>query len=499
MQRYGQLSAKPPAKPPPEQNCYFIKMMLLGNSQVLSGGMPCQQGLLRRGEEFLPMSQESIRSLWEKYAEPTANLTPGQVQKLKNFRFRAFLWTRLLRNQRCQSSQMRVASDVLRHLMTKCIPRIRISPIRMPESPVKQAWELRGSVVYDPSGFMYNGIYHDWSPYHHHIKAITSHSKHPWIALMHSDGNVWIGKIGDRDNLFWLIHSPKKDEEKAKAFAFHPFKPLIAVAIQAQINVYNFSDLKPKLQFAVSFYESGYFCPRPKYSADHLDWNPDGTFLTAISEEKLSMCYFIDPDTQQVIGGFHGCAKYAELRSGIEIFSPNCSCFSVNGKQVVTGYTDGTLMARSAVHTAEQRLTLSCLKISDKVLPGQIVSIVAHPHNPSVFAIEVKAKWSRTSVLIVLVDHDGSFTITATIPDAKSPHFHEDWLLVSSRNRILFHHMNCCNIPCLVTEFFISQEIYRLFVEIDAFCVKSDPNGKTILYYSYDGKSSLCTAEIALS
>ena len=263
--------------------------------------------------------------------------------------------------------------------------------------------------------------------------------------------------------------------------------------------VYKISpSLKPELHFTVSFYESGYFCPKSKFSADNLGWNPAGTFLTAVSKQNLSMCFLLTPDTIEVIGGFHGGTKYAELCSFRGNISPDCSCFSPDGKLVVTGYPGGTLMLRSAVHTVEKGLSLSCLKILEKVLPGQIVKIVSHPHDPSVFAIQVTAEWSQTSVLIVLVSHDGSVTITATIPDAKRPHFHEDWLLVSSGKRILFHHMNRCNIPCLVTEFHL-QGNGTMRVEIDAFCVKTSPNGETILYYSSDGKSKLCTAEIALS
>jgi hypothetical protein len=257
--------------------------------------------------------------------------------------------------------------------------------------------------------------------------------------------------------------------------------------------------LKSKLHFKASFYESGYFCPKSKFSAKTLDWNATGTFLTAISAGNLSMCFYLKPDTNEVIGGFNGGMKYAELRSFQKgDIPPSCSCFSVDGGLVMTGYPSGTLMLRSAVHTVENGLSLSCLKISENVFPGQIVKIVSNPHDPSVFAIQVTAEWSQTSVLIVLVSHDGSVTITATIPDAKSPHFHKDWLLVSSRNKILFHHMNRCNIPCLVTEFHL-QGNGTMRVEIDAFCVKTSPNDKTILYYSSDGKSKLCTAEIALS
>lgn len=491
MQRNGQQPAKPP---PEQQNCDFIKMMLLATFQNISGGM-----LSLRGEELLTMSQESKRSLWQKYADQHACFTSGQVLMLKIFRFRAFLWAKLLGKQSWQPCQMRIRIEFLRHLMTKGIPRIRISPISMPEKHVIYSWQLQGSVVYDPSGYVYDDR-NVRSSYYPQIRVITSHSTQPLVALMHSDGKVWIGKVGDRDNLFRLIHSPKNQDENATAIAFHPVEPLIAVAVKARIMVYKISpSLKPELHFAVSFYESGYFCPRPKFSADKLDWNPTGTFLTAISRQNLSMCFFIKPDTIEVIGGYNGgTPKYAELRSFREDISPDCSCFSPDGKLVMTGYPDGTLMLRSAVHTVEKGFSLSCLKLSNKVLPGQIVKIVSHPHDPSVFAIQVTAEWSRTSVLIVLVNHDGSVKITATIPDAKSPHFHENWLLVSSGNRILFHHMNRCNIPCLVTEFHL-QGNGTMHVEIDAFCVKTSPDGKTILYYSSDGKSKLYSAEIALS
>lgn len=500
MQRYGQLSAKPPAKPPPEQNCDFIMIMILAWSQIQSGGMLLSEGILRTGEELLHMSQESKRSLWQKYADRHANLISRQVLMLKKFRFCAFLWAKLLGKQSWQPCQMRIRIDFLRRLMTKCIPRISISSIRMPESPVKEAWQLRGSVVYDPSGFMYNGIFHDWSEYHHHIKAITSHSKQSLIALMHSDGNVWIRKIGNSDNLFWLIHSPKKDEEKATAFAFHPDEPLIAVAVKAHIMVYRVSpSLKPELHFTVSFYESGYDPPKPKYSADKLDWNPDGTFLTAISEERLSMCYFIDPDTCEP-KSLHG-NKIAELiffRGNIqENMSPSCSRFAVGDNRLMIGYPDGTLMTGSAGNTAEKGLSLTFLKRFNHFLRGQIDRIEPHPHNPPVFAIQVDLPFSmKTDVFVVSVDKDGSsVTITATIANAKSPYFYEDWLIVSSENRFLFYHMNPCNIPRLVTEFHLPNNGMML-VRIGAFCVKTAPNGKVMLYYSISGESKLHSAEI---
>jgi WD40 repeat protein len=473
-------------------------MMLLGTSQLLSDGMLCQQGLLRRGEKLLPMSQESERSLWEKYAEPTANLTQRQRRKLMLFRLRAFLLARLLGKQSWQHAGIIVQPDVLRHLMTMDIPRIRISPIRMPESPVKQAWQLRGSVVYDSSGFVYNGMYHDWSQYHYDIKAITSHSNQSLIALMHSDGNVWIGKIGDPDNLFCLIHSSEKEGEKATAIAFHPFSEFIAVATPVKIKVYKLSpsSLKRELHFTVSFYESGSFCPKPRYSADTLDWNSDGTLLTASSSSDLSMVYFLNPVTIKVIGDlFHCGTKFGVIQ---EDMSPSCSCFSVGGNLVMTGYPNGTLETRRVEKTPKDGLCMMGLQRMNQILPGKIDNIVSYPYNPSVFAIGVSCRWSHSSVLIVLVDHDGSVTIIATIQDAKIPHFHGDWLLVSSGKRILFHHMNSRNIPCLVTEFHLPDN-GTMRVEIDAFCVKTSPNGKVMLYYAHDGKSNLCTAEITLS
>jgi WD40 repeat protein len=313
---------------------------------------------------------------------------------------------------------------------------------------------------------------------------------------MHSDGKVW---IGDRDNLFRLIHSPKNDDENATAIAFHPDEPLIAVAVNAHVIVYKISpSLKPELHLKVSFYESGYFCPRPKFSADKLDWNPTGTFLTAISAGNLSMCFYLKPDTNEVIGGFNGGMKYAELSSFQKgDIPPSCACFSSDGKLAVTGYPNGTIMTKTVEKTADG-FSLNCLKILENVSPGQIVKIVPHPHDPLVFAIEVEARWSQTSVLIVLVSHDGSVTITATIPDAKSPHFHKDWLLVLSRNKLMVHQINRSNIPCLVTEFHLRNS-GTFSQDIGAFFVETTPNGEVILYYSLRcGGSKLHMAKISL-
>ena len=495
MKRYGQ----PPAKPPPEQNCDFIMIVLLAMSQIQSGGMLWSEGILRTGEELLHMSQKSKRSLWNKYADQHACFTSGQVLMLKIFRFRAFLWAKLLGKQSWQPCSMRIRIDSLRHLMTKCIPRIRIAPIRMPERPVKEAWQLRGSVVYDPSGFMYNGRSHDWSECHHQITAITSHSKQPFIALMHSNGNVSIGKNDDMDGLFRVIHSTELEDGNATAMKFHPVMPIIAVAEKVRIMGYTISpSLKRELHFSVSFYESGYLCPKPKFSADNLNWNATGTFLTAISAENLSMCWFLDPATFKVRNGFNGGIKYAELRSfQKDDMPPSCSCFSKDGNLVMTGYSDGTLMTRMAVNTADKGWSLVDPKITHNFCPGKITKVISGPFNHSVFAIEVKSGWSQTSVLIVSVNHDGSVTITATIPDAKSPHFHEDWLLVLRENRILFYRMDRCNTPYLVTEFQLPDNGMML-VRIGAFCVITTPDGKVMLYYSISGESKLYGAEITL-
>jgi len=483
---FKRLKMQSRGEPDGEQSCTFILFMIY--AAHLSGNMLQQLGLLMTGKELMPMSPESRQSLLRKLAEQLANLTQNQRRKLIESRFRAVLVARLLGKQSWQRAPMRIPVDVLRHLMTKCIPRIRIAPIRMLEMPVKPAWQLTGSVVYDPSGYICSKG--NWDKYHHRVIVIESHPNKPLVALMHSDGNVWIGKTGDPDNLFQQIHSSKNEAEKATAIAFHPSGNLIAVAILAQIIVYEISPaLKPKLHFKASFYESGYFCPKSKFSANTLDWNPTGTFLTAISAGNLSMCFYLKPDTNEVIGGFNGGMKYAELCLFQENMSPSFSCFSVDGKLVVTGYSDGTIMARSAEYTPKTGVTLSCLKIMHRILGGQIDKIVPHPHNPSVFAIEVQVGWSHTVVLIVLVSHDGSVTITATIPDAKSPHFHEDWLLVSSGNRILFYKMDRYNIPFLVTEFH-SQEI-------GTFCVKTTPDGKDMLIYSHKlGGSKLYMAAI---
>jgi hypothetical protein len=491
-----QRSGHPIAKPPPKQKCDFIVMMLLAATQALSGTILRQTGFLRTGENLLLMSQETKKSLWKKYAEPSTNLTSRQRLAIMNSRLRDLLLARLVGKQSWQHAPMRIPLEVLCHLMTMGIPRITIYSNRMPEKPVKPTWHLTGSVVYDLSGYIC--AYGGWSPYNSTIKAITSHSRQPWIAVMHFDGKVWIGIKGDCENLFHLVHSPITDTEKATAISFHPLKPLIAVAVNARIMVYKISQsLKPELHFKASFHESGYYCPRPKFSADSLGWNLTGTFMTAISKGNLSMGFYIKPDTTGVIGDFYGGINYAGLRSIGEDISPTCSCFSLDGKLVITGYDNGTLLTRRAEQT-DMGFTLRNLMLMNQFLTGKVDQIVPHPHNHSVFAIGMSRGLMHFYVLIVLVNDDGSVTIIATIPNAKSPHFHEGWFLVSSGEKILFHKMNRCNIPCLVTEFHL-QGNGPFGVRIDAFCVITAPDGKVMLYYSISGESKLCTAKIALS
>ena len=482
---------QPHGKPPPggEQSCTFILFMIY--AAHLSGNMLQQLGLLMTGKELMPMSPESRQSLLRKLAEQLANLTQNQRRKLIESRFRAVLVARLLGKQSWQRAPMRISVVVLHHLMTKCIPRIRITPIRMPEYPVKQGWQLTGSVFYDPSGYIADRG--NWSQYQSSIKAITSHPRQPLIAVMHSDGKVWIGRKGE--NLFCLIHSPNTDAENATAMEFHPRENIIAVAIRGCIMMYKISQyLKPELHFKILFHPDPGFCPSTPRSANELGWNQNGTFLTAISEGKLSKCYFLDPITLKVKGD----TDYAVLRSLQEDLSPSCSCFSSDGKLAVMVYSDGILMTRSFVETEKGPSLVCSKKVRDFFPKHSINNIVSHPNKPSVFAIEVKAT-SSTCVLIVHVNHDGSVTITATIPDAKSPHFHDGLFFVSRKNKLLVHRMNSCNIPCLVTEFHLRNS-GTFSYDIGAFFVSTTPNGEVILYYSSRcGGSKLHMAGISLN
>jgi hypothetical protein len=472
------------------QSFRFILFMILAAHQ--SGKMLQRQYLLNANAESWSLSATSIQQLMKNLADQSANLTLEQRRKLINIRLHAFLVARLLGKQSWQDATMRIPVKVLHHLMTTCIPRIRIAPFSMPEKPVKPAWQLTGTVVYDSSGYICRG---EWSPYHWSIKAITSQCNQHLIALMDSNGLVWIGNADYSEKLFHLLHFPKTNDENATAVAIHPFENIIAVAIRGYVIMYRFSQfLKPEFLLRVLFHENpGSFCPSPpQFSANELGWNQDGTFLTAMSGKNLSKCYFFNLDPFKV--------KYdtvnAVLRSFREDISPSCSCFSLDGKLTVTGYHNGTLMTRSFVNT-EKGPSLVCLKIIRDFVPNNsIENIVPNPYNSLVFAIEAKTRF-YTCVLIVCVSHDGSVTITATIPDAKSPHFHKDWLLVSSRNKILFYKMNRCNIPCLVTEFHLKNSGSFLH-DIGTFFVKTSPNGKDILYYtSRCGGSKLHMAEIS--
>lgn len=498
MQSRGQPHGQPHGQLP-LQIFYFIELMLLAAS-LPSGNMLQRQGFLKTGEELLHMSQESRRCLLQNLAEQRANLTSKQRQKLIQSRLRAVLVARFLGRQSWQHAGMtlQIRVDILRHLMTAGIPRIRITPISIPrKQPTISYWHLpgpSGSVIYDPSGYICDG---SWSQYSASIEAITTHPRQPLIALIGSDGKVWIGKLDDPKQLFHLIHDPKPIEKllccRVKTCAFHPSRDYIAVAITGFVIIYKIeTSLQVTLVSKIRFHEDPiYFCTcPPQFSACELQWHPSGSFFTAISDRGLSKSFLLDPVTFNCKGE----SRYAYLYSfPAGHVPPSCSCFSENGSVAVTGYADGTIMIQF-VEKNSDGISFRCLKIINKRLPGHsIKKIVPHPCYPSIFAIATTSSsgWNY-SVHLLKISPDGSIKILETIQNARNPCFYEKWFLVSSGNRILFHHqMNGDKIPVLMTEFHAQGTIGPFIL--------TSANGKVRVYCSRGcGGSELHMVEITL-
>lgn len=497
-QQCGQPPGQPLGQPLGKQLRDFIIFMIFAVTRSLSGNMLPWQGFLRTSEELLLMSPESRRYLFEKMAEQRSNLTPRQRRKLLQSGPRGVLYARLLGKQSLRYPQMKIPVHLLRHLMTMGIPRISITPIEQPKKPYIQGWQLTGSVYLHPSsGYICNN---GWSQCYASIEAIRTDPRQQLIALIDSDGKVWIGKIDCPKNLFRLNHDPKsKENERATTCAFHPSGRYIAVGVKGYVLIYEISQiLQSKLLKKIRFYEDtwGYSTCPPQFSADELEWDSTGTFFTAISSrnsQNLARIFLVNPINFDVKGEMKHSYLFSIANSMAKgYFPPLCSCISPDGNLVATGYEDGAFMLRKIERTVGG-FSLNLLKVTNELLPPDhsIKKIVPHRCEPLVFAVETTSRWS-TSVHLLKANPDGSVMIIATIPNAKSPYFYKNWLIVSSGNRFLFHQMNSDNIPFLVTEFQAQGPVRSFHV------VTTGNDPIKLLYSHMCGGSKLHMAEIML-
>jgi hypothetical protein len=428
----------------------FILWLIFAAQQ--SGNMLQQQGLLRTGEEIIFMSQKSKRSFLQKFADQQSKLTPKQRQKLIQSRLRAVLVARFLGRQSWQHCPIRIPPYLLRRLMTMGIPRqMMIRSIELPKKPICSYFPFLDSIsgLFHPSGFEFNSRNGWTDSFSCGLKQITTHPCKPLVAITGSDGRAWVGRNGDPQGLFVLMHDLNHERNNcATTCAFHPSGNFVAVGVCGFVLVYEISfslhSISCKLLMSVSFFQdSGIFCTRPpKYAPCEIEWYPTGDSFTAVSKRdgNLSRRFEIDFKTLK--------AKY-EMRHGYLYsfkegqFAPLCSGISSDGTCVATGYSGGSILVGDS-----QPLRL----MSDD---HSIEKIKFDPCNPLIIVIKtITRSMTGHEVHILKISPDGlTINIIYSFQHAESFCFYAGMLIIKYREMITFFRLNGDNFPLKMGEF----------------------------------------------
>jgi len=494
----------------PKKNDRLSLLSILFLFEVYQSTRMLQQyGILKHGENIL--SEELSHHVLQKFAEQQANLTQKQRRMRIKYRFRVFLWTRLLGKQSSQPCQM-IKPHVLHYLMTKRSMCVIPSSILKKQHEIDFSWLDENYVLYHPSGFEYNSR-NGWIHSSCDFKQITTHPCKPFIAITDSDGRVYIGKVDDPTNLFVLIHQLYSDESNcATICAFHPFDNYIAVGVPGYVIVYKFSEssshsLSCKMFKIVRFFQEPGFCARrprhqlsivlfyidtPKYPPHVLYWNYDGNSFTAVSSEhgNISKKIVIDFENPK--------ADVCEFSQGyldafLDKIAPISSCMSPDGTSVATGYLSGqiSINCSTTVSNPLPNPLTKDLKINS-ILPADFCSIRNigfDPCDPSILAIQFCSR-SHNGVHLLKISPDG-LKILHSFLGTMNFQFYGGMFLLLNGNMITFFRLNGENLPVKLTDF--TSEVGR----IRSFCLTT-LNDVVNLWYSSHSDSKLHKAELTL-
>jgi hypothetical protein len=474
-------------------NRIFLLMIL---AACLSGKMLQNKNLLMSHQQFLYMDPDSIQLLVQKLEEQPVNVTPKQLQKLKLFVFRAFVFAKLCDKQSFDHSQIRIPPKVLRHLMTKGVwKQMRFTPVKYPLTNLAEMRKFAKSFLMQ-SKYVFrtrDGLRVDKYKAEaacRTIKYMTSHPFHPFIAMIDHIGQVWVLKMMGAGELIRLIHDPVHVMciEEASTCVFHRDRLELIVGVTGSILIYGFSDclahmdLKKRLHFFEnSLTSSRVFSTRPpNFTAHQISLHPVSESFTAISDRGLAIVYDLDEKMNLICTRKYG---YFELYKKGEI-KPLCSCFSKDGKLVVAGYQDGTIMHAKVVNQ-KGGLSFQHLRFIEVLDPRyDIKKVQLCPRDPSILAVQATSNRGTEVFLMRLSQEDNSREIMQAFPNAVDFIFNEDtFLICEDQNIITIFVWNRDN--QLVKLLAYKSPVFQLFNSF----VLSTVNGETMLFYSLTGSS----------
>lgn len=460
----------------------FILFMVLAARK--SGNMRQLQCFLDASAKKQAPSAECVRQLMEILADKTVNLTPKQSEKVIMRGLGAFVFSRwLCGKQFGQTSLIRLQPQVLHHMMTMGIPRnMAVMPLSIPQKPHSHSYHFWSSTpdssFFYPDGFEYNSRT-GWTPsFSCGFVHMTTHPSKPFIAITGSDGRVWIGKIGDKTNLFYLMHVPKKEDVRATTCAFHPSENYVAVGVPGWVLVYKFSSslsIKCEIVKEIRFFEhSGGFCTRPpQYAPCEIQWHPTGESITAVSGNgNLSRKF------SSTSGFFQGTS---EIRHAYMYFfneghlAPLSSCMSSDGKFVATGYSGGRVLINDMF-----KLDPKSSKVVSVLPVDSSINKIEYKPCDSKILVALSSSRDSNGVYLLQISPDGlTIKILHSFPDAKGFCFYAGMFILQYGTMITFFRLNRDNFPVKMAEFTSKNGHIR------SFCFTTLNDVVTICYSSH--------------
>ena len=467
----------------------FIKALLFAALQCTR--MLKDRCLLRQDLEIL--SPKLVQVFQQKMAKQGDKLTPRQVQKLKLFHCRAFLWAKLLRRQSWQPCPMKISPDLLGHLMKMGIPK----QINEYQNILRLFRSYsRNPVVRDQFGDQYSIV----SSYQTKLGILNCmqstsavHMKrHPtrnFIAMICTHGKVWIQNLDNPNNLFHLIHDTEfRQFDRAFTSEFHNSELIIAIGIIDFINIIEFSPsldtftLMKKIPFGEKPKKFDHFPVH--FCVNQIQWHENGTCFTAISHS-----------------GNRGLAKSFQLKDGLDvkdhgycaytssakIEAPSGFFLSPDGKFAVSGYLNGALSFWK-VNNQDDELTFEILKSGCMLAEGcWIKKIQNFETSDFIFAIQASSnQMSQNSDHVYIVDISKSFDVKILcVFRGVLGELHFDicgtYLLIHDRKSIMIYILNSDNFPVKMTSFESKDGPIGS-------CLLTTENSKVMIYYFYVGK-----------
>ena len=460
-----------------------------------------RSGLLNSGTQILPMSPASMQELMLKFAEKpnkSIHFIPKHRLDVIGRTFLAVLLAKLLGKQSWQIHPVRIQLHILRHLMTKRIPRQRPGILQQQIPRISCEYMRKLFASSPPKSVLLDNLGFSWktesrsSLYSQFIKHMTKHPnpKQPFIAMVDMWGQVWIGRTDCPDQKLFLIYDGYlKRDDSATTCTFHSYKRILAIGKTGEVLIYDFSD---SLDSMVCRQRVDFSLRSEKLSVSEIKSHSHKTIFTVVSHfssNVLTMAFLLN--SKFVV------TSEAQISARLPLSAGNnpifCACFlpdGPNGESVATGHRDGKVSLWTLKHVGNRidMLYKQTMKFLDDGY--RIEKIDVCPINPTILALYAERQ-GVNYVYVVRTSPDGSSTqiIGRFLCAHRFQFFDKFLLLIQIGGSIELHLLRDDYKLVKVLEFTPRSG------QIES-CVLTTLNGEGIIRYSLRGSAAQYTLQL---